>query len=191
MKLYTKRGDDGRTSLFDGSEVRKDHVRVAAYGSIDELNSFLGMAASAARDRTAFANDATLGERIGIIQSELFQLGADLATPEDAKRRDKVPAIGEAESKRLEGWIDEACAASTPLTSFVLPGGDLMAAHFHICRTVCRRAERCVVTLSETIAVNPQVIIYLNRLSDLFFAWARWANARAGVADVPWVNPKG
>lgn len=190
MKLYTKRGDDGKTSLFDGSEVSKDHARVEAYGSIDELNAFLGVVAAVATERPPFAADRKLADRVRLIQAELFQLGADLATPEDAGKRDKVPNITEAESKRLESWIDEACTASPPLTCFVLPGGDVLAAQLHVCRTVCRRAERCVVTLAETVQFNRQIIIYLNRLSDLLFAWARWANSSAGVADAPWVNPK-
>ena len=190
MKLYTKRGDEGKTSLFDGSEVRKDHARVEAYGGIDELNSFMGVAIAMASERKPFAEAATLIDRMRLIQSELFHLGDDLATPEDARRRDRVPVIGDAEPKRLEGWIDEACAAAPELTSFVLPGGDLIAAQLHVCRTVCRRAERGIVTLMEREPVNPQIIIYMNRLSDLLFAWARWVNGRTGVGDVAWVNPK-
>lgn len=190
MKLYTKRGDEGKTSLFDGSEVRKDHARVEAYGGIDELNSFMGVAIAMADERKPFVEATVLIERMQLIQSELFHLGADLATPEDTRRRDRVPAIGDAEPKRLEGWIDEASAAAPELTSFVLPGGDLLAAQLHVCRTVCRRAERGIVTLMEREAVNPQIVIYMNRLSDLLFAWARWVNAQTGVGDVPWVNPK-
>ena len=190
MELYRKRGDEGERSLFDGSEVRKDHARVEAYGGIDELNSFMGVAIAMASERKPFAEAATLIDRMRLIQSELFHLGADLATPEDARRRDRGAVDGDGERTRLEGWIDEACAAAPELTSFVLPGGDLIAAQLHVCRTVCRRAERGIVTLMEREPVNPQIIIYMNRLSDLLFAWARWVNGRTGVGDVAWVNPK-
>lgn len=194
MKLYTKRGDGGFTSLFDGSEVRKDDARVTAYGTVDELNAFIGLAAAVAVQRAGAHSTAELAARLTTIQSELFNIGADLATPETAAHRDRVPQVADAEIARLEAWIDDATAAVTPLRSFILPGGDLLAAQLHVCRTVCRRAERLVVTLSAQSAsagaVNPKVVIYLNRLSDLLFAWARWANHAAGVGDVPWINPK-
>lgn len=190
MKLYTKRGDGGLTSLFDGSEVRKDDLRVAAYGTVDELNACLGVVAAIAKDRASMPQCATLRERTTIIQSELFTIGADLATPVEANQRRHVPVVSEVEIHRLEGWIDESCAASPPLDSFVLPGGDLLAAQLHVGRTVCRRAERCTVTLAAHLSMNTDVIIYLNRLSDLLFAWARWINHAAGVGDVAWINPK-
>lgn len=190
MKLYTKRGDGGLTSLFDGSEVRKDDLRVAAYGTVDELNACLGVVAALAQDRAAMPQCATLRERTTIIQSELFTIGADLATPVEAKQRQHVPVVSEDQIHRLESWIDDACESSPPLDSFVLPGGDLLAAQLHVGRTVCRRAERCTVTLAAHLPVNTDVIIYLNRLSDLLFAWARWINHAAGVADVAWINPK-
>ncbi len=190
MKLYTKRGDGGLTSLFDGSEVRKDDLRVAAYGTVDELNACIGLAASLVGERPNFAGREDFLKRLATIQSELFSIGADLATPASATHRGKVPDVSENEVQRLESWIDEAVATVAPLKSFILPGGDLLAAQLHVCRTVCRRAERLAVTLSAGTTINPHVMIYLNRLSDLFFAWARWANHVVGVPDIPWINPK-
>ncbi|MBI5763275.1 MAG: cob(I)yrinic acid a,c-diamide adenosyltransferase [Planctomycetes bacterium] len=190
-KLYTKTGDDGTTSLFDGSRVAKDHIRVTAYGDVDELSATLGLAASALSTLPARPEWAMLCERIATIQSELFTLGADLATSPTANeaKQKRVPHIGPTEIARLESWIDNAVAPVTPLTTFVLPGGSLAASHFHICRTVCRRAERSVISLSHEVAINPNIVIYLNRVSDLCFAWARFANHVEGVPDVPWVNP--
>jgi cob(I)alamin adenosyltransferase len=118
----------------------------------------------------------------------LFTLGAELATPAAAAQARKIPHIAAEHSRRLEAWIDEAAAEAPPLKTFVLPGGSAIAAHLHLCRTVSRRAERRVVTLADQTAINPEIIIYLNRLSDLFFAWARMVNHLVGVADVPW-NP--
>lgn len=190
MKLYTRRGDDGTTSLFDGSSVPKCDPRVAAYGSVDELNACLGVAVALVGRSLPTEEGRHLAERLGTIQSELFHLGADLATPVDAAPRSRVPAVEEPQIKRLEGWIDEAAAETTPLSTFILPGGDLAAVHLHVCRTVCRRAEREIVALAGAQPVNPLVVVYVNRLGDLFFAWARWVNHMVGVADVTWVNPK-
>lgn len=190
-KLYTRTGDDGTTSLFDGSRVAKDHIRVTAYGEVDELSATLGLAASALGALPTRPEWTMLRERIATIQSELFTLGADLATPPTANeaKQKRVPHIGPVEIARLESWIDDAVAPVTPLTTFVLPGGGVAASHFHVCRTVCRRAERAVITLSHEAPINPNIVIYLNRVSDLCFAWARFANHAEGVADVPWVNP--
>ena len=185
MKLYTKQGDDGSTVLFDGTRVRKDDTRVSAYGDVDELNSQIGLTIAI----LSVANKAywkTLLDRLTLLQNELFTLGAELATPEEAHNRRRISKITSDHYTRLEGWIDEASAAVDPLRSFVLPGGSLAASHLHICRTVCRRAERNTVTLAASAPVSPDVIIYLNRLSDLFFAWSRWANKLEGVQDVPW-----
>lgn len=192
-KLYTRTGDDGSTGLFDGSRVGKDDLRVTAYGEIDELNAQIGLAAAMIpTGHREHAWDA-LRQRLERIQNELFTLGAELATPASAaeSKQRRTPRISEAEAKQLEGWIDEASSAVPPLTNFVLPGGSLMAAHLHICRTVCRRAERAVVTLGREAAINPQVLIYLNRLSDLLFAWARLANTLHGLFDTIWANPLG
>lgn len=183
MKLYTRKGDAGQTSLFDGRSVRKDDPRVAAYGSVDELNALLGWA-------RAGGDDADMGERLRTIQAELFCVGADLATPADAtSARARVPQIDEAAVRRLEQWIDEASDAAPSLRSFVLPAGAELACRLHLARTACRRAEREVVAAAADTDVNPRILVYLNRLGDLLFAWARWANHRAGTVDDPWTPP--
>jgi len=177
MKIYTKRGDDGHTDLIGGSRVSKNHLRVSAYGAVDELNATIGLALA---DCTVDAIQACLIT----VQCRLFDLGADLATPGSEK-----PASVRLNSDHvleLESVIDSASDRLEPLKSFILPGGTPLAARLHIARTVCRRAERHVVALSEADAVDPVATVYLNRLADLLFALARLANAEAGVADVPW-----
>jgi len=188
-KLYTKTGDQGETGLFNGQRVRKDHPRVIAYGTVDELNAQIGLAESVIRSRVDTPGWQTLRERLVAIQSDLFTLGAELATPPDAANRARIPVATAQQSQRLEQWIDEAAVAVAPMQTFILPGGAPAAAHLHVCRTICRRAERDVVHLETGAEINPHVRIYLNRLSDLLFAWARVANHLAGEADVPWVNP--
>ena len=178
MKLYTKTGDGGETGLFGGIRVSKDDPRVAAYGDVDETNAAIGVAA-------ATSKDAELIGRLREIQSDMFALGARLAT---LKSSGPGPGIDGEAVRRLEGWIDEADAEVKPLESFVLPGGTASAAALHLARTVCRRAERSVVALARASNVEPDCIIYLNRLSDLLFALARAANGRAKVADVPWTG---
>ncbi|MBK8270435.1 MAG: cob(I)yrinic acid a,c-diamide adenosyltransferase [Planctomycetes bacterium] len=185
MKLYTKVGDDGGTVLFDGTRVQKCDARVSAYGEVDELNAFIGVAIAAAVGHAEKVAHATMIERMTMIQNALFDMGAELATPMDSKSWSRIKAMDENRPRLLEGWIDEACAPVPELRAFVLPG-DLLAAHLHVCRTVCRRAERSVVALSQIQTTNPQVVIYLNRLSDLLFAWSRLANHTAGVKDVEW-----
>ncbi len=177
MKIYTKTGDAGETGLFGGTRVSKASDRVAAYGDVDERNSALGVARLAPIDEE---RDALLGA----IQSELFELGAELAAR--AGKDTGVPRIGDAEVERLERAIDRAEEELPALKSFILPGGSSAAAHLHLARTVCRRAERAVVGLAQREDVRPEIVRYLNRLSDLLFVLARLANARAGVADVPW-----
>lgn len=179
-RIYTRQGDHGDTRLGDMSLVRKDHLRVAAYGDVDELNAVLGVVR---------LQDLPEGwdARLGRIQNELFDLGADLAVPitpdEDGSRLrlspDRVTA--------LEQWCDQVNDALEPLNSFVLPGGTAAAAHLHIARTVCRRAERAVVTLGDHETLSDSSVTYLNRLSDLFFILARGANHAAGRPDVLWV----
>jgi len=181
MKIYTKTGDGGETGLFGGRRVGKDDLRVSAYGDVDELNAFLGL---------ALANDSTAeiaGEVRGI-QADLFVLGADLSTPLDTgKKTEGRTRRTEASSvTKLEGIIDRLDAENAPLTSFILPGGDPGAAMLTVCRTVCRRAERAAVRLARSDEVNGEAIRYLNRLSDLLFVMARWVNARAGVAEPEW-----
>ncbi|QMV43470.1 cob(I)yrinic acid a,c-diamide adenosyltransferase [Cohnella cholangitidis] len=179
MKIYTRTGDEGKTSVI-GGRVKKDDTRVEAYGTIDELNSFVGQAASVlARETTANWED--LLERLTLIQHELFDCGSDLcyANPEPEKMK-VTPSMTE----RLEGWIDHYEAQTPPITKFILPGGGEAASLLHVCRTVCRRAERRVVTLAEEQPCPDEVRKYLNRLSDFFFTVARAANARLGLLDV-------
>ena len=177
MKLYTKRGDDGHTDLIGGARVSKNHLRVGAYGAVDELNATIGL---------ALADCEIDGVNAGLItvQSRLFDLGADLATPPSMKAPPgRINADHVAE---LESQIDAASEQLAPLRHFIIPGGTILAARLHIARTVCRRAERGVVALAEHEAVDTLATVYLNRLADLLFALARLANAQAGFPDVPW-----
>ena len=178
-KIYTKTGDDGRTGLGDGTRVAKDDPRISACGTVDELNSVLGLLLSTAGD---FADRALL-EAIG---NDLFDVGADLCAP---LTKDETPGaklrVTEIQVTRLEAAIDRLNAPLRPLNSFILPGGASAAAWSHLARTVCRRAERCVVTLARATPLNPHVGIYLNRLSDLLFVLARNFNNQ-GADDVLW-----
>jgi cob(I)alamin adenosyltransferase len=188
MKIYTKTGDDGETGLFGGPRVRKNCPRIEAYGTVDELNAVVGMvrAQSLSADQRL---PADLDGLLARIQNELFDLGAQLATPDPAKFG--IAGATEAHVAALEGEIDRYEAELEPLKQFILPGGTPAAAALHLARTVCRRAERCTVTLAETETISPGAVIYLNRLSDLLFVLARAANRRAGVADVPWTKSPG
>ncbi len=180
MKIYTRTGDLGETGLYGGARVAKDDLRIEAYGSVDEANAFLGLARAT---RLPADLDAVL-ERV---QSSLFTIGADLATPEETRARHKKPQeISPEEIEFLEETIDGLEGELSPLRTFILPAGGTSAATLHAARTVCRRAERRVVTLSRQGAVHPRIIVYLNRLSDLLFVMARAVNRRQGVPDVPW-----
>jgi cob(I)alamin adenosyltransferase len=184
MKIYTRTGDTGTTGLFGGQRVSKDSARVEAYGSADELNAQLGLV-------LVVLDDAQLCERIAHVQNELFVLGADLATPqEQIKASARVPRLAAEDIARLEAWIDEAERELAPLQAFILPGGSPAAAYLHLARTVCRRTERRVITLEREEQIGEHVRIYLNRLSDLLFVWARLANQRLGVADRPWAGSR-
>ena len=184
MPIYTGTGDLGDTGLFGNRRVRKGHARIEAYGTVDELNSFLGLL-------RAEGLAAAFDDQLKAIQDTLFEIGADLATEGGKASLPRViPAIVEAER-----WIDASEATLPPLRTFVLPGGSRRAALLHVLRTVARRAERRFWSLarecetSEPLApVPPPIGVYLNRLSDLFFSWARRENQRAGVADVPWTR---
>lgn len=181
MKVYTRRGDRGETDLFGGTRVAKDHLRVEAYGAVDELNAALGIAAAASAETDVRALAAEL-------QSRLFDLGALLATP-DAERRAKaaeLPGPTQDDVDLLERRIDAFETELAPLRRFVLPGGTAAAAGFHLARTVCRRAERRVVALGRSEPVDPLALRFLNRLSDLLFVLARVENRRAGSPDVEW-----
>ena len=178
MKIYTKTGDSGETSLFGGTRVRKDDARVDAYGEVDELNAWLGLALAA-------TPDAVFVEPLEQIQRDLFALGAQLADPGDtlAPRVTKA-IIADADVERLEQWIDRFDGEVPPLRRFILPGGAPEAATLHLARTVCRRAERRMVAL--TPPVDPVLVRYVNRLSDLLFVLARAANHRRGVSETEW-----
>ncbi len=177
MTIYTRTGDEGETALFGGGRVAKDDTRVAAYGDVDELNAALG-AAAAAEPREL---ERDLLERV---QRDLFAIGGRLATPDPRK----VPkaALPADRIRDLEAAIDRAEEELAPLSAFVLPGGAPKAAALHVARTVCRRAERSVVTLTRQAAVPGEILSYLNRLSDLLFVLARLANHRAGIPDRTW-----
>lgn len=182
-RIYTKSGDGGETSLGNGVRVPKTDRRIRAYGGVDELNSVLGLV------RAADIPDE-LTHRLFLIQNDLFDLGADLCVPESDTTLDFPPLrVTEPQVLQLERWIDAANEQLSPLTSFILPGGSAAAAHLHLARTVCRRVELGVVELAEHEPVNPQVVKYLNRLSDLLFVWARAANDN-GRNDVLWVPGK-
>ena len=181
-RIYTGSGDDGTTGLGDGTRLAKHHPRVAAYGSVDELGAALGLI-------LAEGADGSMGEMLRTVQNDLFDVGADLSVPGEGGERLR---IDQAYSTRLEGWIDEANQDLEPLKSFVLSGGNLQAARLHLARTICRRAERhvCELTELDDQEVNPEVLRYLNRLSDLLFVLARVAND-GGKADVLWVPGDG
>jgi cob(I)alamin adenosyltransferase len=178
-KLYTRRGDEGQTSLGGGQRVPKDSLRVAAYGTVDELNASLGVAA-------AHGLDSRLAEALAAIQNDLFHLGADLSFVEADKAARRLPEIGARHVEQLERLIDELNAVVGPLENFILPGGALGAAHLHVARTVCRRAERAVVSLARSEPVGEYVVQYLNRLSDLLFVMARYENRQRGLNEARW-----
>ena len=178
-RIYTKSGDQGETGLGDGTRVAKDHVRVAAYGEVDELNAVLGLLA-------AYCPEAPDRELLVAVQNDLFDVGADLCVPAAADEQPGAALrVTAAQAERLERAIDRVNGGLEPLRSFILPGGTPAAAWLHLARTVCRRAERAVVTLTRAEPVNPQVVVYLNRLSDLLFVLSRAANPGGDVLWVP------
>ncbi|ADB18789.1 ATP/cobalamin adenosyltransferase [Pirellula staleyi DSM 6068] len=179
MKIYTRTGDEGETGLFGGPRVRKDNARIEAYGTVDELNAFLGLA----RCETL---PPLIEHVLEQVQADLFSVGAELATPEPQKLN--MPLVGDADVTQLELAIDALEEPLQPLRNFILPGGTKAAATLHVARGVCRRAERWVVHLgaAEQVEISPWIIRYLNRLSDYLFVAARYANYSASVADVPW-----
>ena len=180
-RIYTRGGHEGDTSLGDGTRVPKDHLRIEAYGTVDELNSVLGLC-------RLHEPDAVGQQWLQALQNDCFDVGADLCVPisdeERAGTAGRRLRVGEARTRRLEAWIDAVNGDLPELTSFILPGGSPLAAHLHLARTVCRRAERCVHTLLKSDErVNPHTLRYLNRLSDLLFVLARSA---AGRAEILW-----
>jgi cob(I)alamin adenosyltransferase len=179
-RIYTRTGDDGETGLFGGGRVAKSHPRVSAYGDVDELNAWIGWAFGQ-------VNDGTIRVRLAGIQPDLFTIGAHLATP--ATTRGRAPALPDlpvGRATQFEQWIDEADEELPELRAFILPGGAPGAAALHVARTVCRRAERSVIALKASEDVAAEIVVYLNRLSDLLFALARLENHRAGLGDIPW-----
>lgn len=181
MKIYTKRGDKGYTSLFGGTAIKKNSVRLHAYGTVDELNSFLGLALS-------YKPEAKVSEIITELQKQLFILGADLATL--LSKKTKIKRISETEIHTLENWIDQLDKELPELTSFILPGGSVPGSALHLARTVCRRAERFAVELNDEDAVTEESIIYLNRLSDLLFVMARYQNHKTEIEEIKWMPDK-
>lgn len=181
MKIYTRTGDTGETALFGGGRVAKTHVRVQAYGTVDELNAVLGRCLLAIETEW-------IRTRLAGLQHDLFALGAILATPPagEGRRRPEVPELPEDRILQMETWMDEADAELPALRSFVLPGGSPGAAELHLCRTVCRRTERLVVDLAHEETDVRELVRFLNRLSDLFFVMARLENHRTGTGDTPW-----
>jgi cob(I)alamin adenosyltransferase len=181
-RIYTRAGDAGETHLVGGQRVPKDNLRIDCYGTVDELNSFIGAARVTAESLPAVAS---LGAILKRVQHELFNLGSILATlPEDV--HPKQPRVTGAEIDRLEREIDQANAALPPLRSFVLPGGSRLDAELHICRTVCRRAERLLVGLAREQNAPEEAVRYLNRLSDALFVWSRWVNHALGTVETLW-----
>jgi cob(I)alamin adenosyltransferase len=183
LSIVTKTGDGGETGLFGGGRVSKDDPRVEAYGEVDELNAALGLA-------RAQKLEASLDELLQEVQSQLFTVGAVLATPPDSRAASVIPVLHPSWAAAMEQQIAAFDREILPLNAFILPGGTAAASALHLARTICRRAERRVVPLARAGAVIPEVVVYLNRLSDLLFTLARVANHRAGERDVPWVSPK-
>jgi len=185
-RVYTRTGDNGETALVGGKRLPKDSPRIEAYGTIDELNSIVGLARVFNEERLRKGKAHRLLDGIlRKIQDELFDLGSELATPPDFSYEGRY-RVGEGEVKRLEGIIDECQKELGPLHSFVLPGGGKVGGYLHQCRTVCRRAEREILRLSRVEEIGEWPLKYVNRLSDLFFVLARWAGKRAGEKEYLW-----
>jgi cob(I)alamin adenosyltransferase len=178
-RIYTKTGDDGMTGLGGGRRVSKDSPRVRAYGTVDELNSAIGVALALGLTERLVAELAT-------IQNELFDLGSDLCWPSDDDRRERIPTVQPQHVQKLETLIDELNEVVGPLTNFLLPSGSAGAAQLHLARTICRRAERETITLSREEPIGELVLPYLNRLSDALFVMARFENHERGVAEPLW-----
>jgi cob(I)alamin adenosyltransferase len=188
-RIYTRTGDSGETALGSGERVSKADTRIEAYGTVDETNTVIGLV----RLHTTQAELALLDEMLGRIQNELFDLGADLCVPDRGQKLEWEPLrILPSQAERLEQEIDQLNEMLSPLRSFVLPGGVAAAAYLHQARTVCRRAERLMVTLKgvEGEVVSDAAMAYINRLSDFLFVASRWANVKAGDGDVLWVPGK-
>lgn len=184
MKIYTKTGDQGETSLFNGQRIPKDSLYLESYGTVDELNTHLGVALSLFQP--SMTGLGKLHGHLQLLQGVLFEVGADLATPLDAPT--KVKRITEADIQMLEAWIDDYDNSLPPLRSFILPGGAPIACQLHVSRTVARRAERAIFGLLQEGKTHGIVLKWVNRLSDYLFTAARFANYGLGTADTPWMN---
>ena len=182
-RIYTKTGDEGETGLFGGPRVPKDDPRVEGYGEIDELNAAIGLARS-------FELPAELDAICASLQDRLFTVGAMLATPKESKAAGYIPQLKPEWVAEMERQLDAFAEALPPLTAFILPGGSRAASALHLCRTICRRAERRIVGLLREGIAEKEIVVFLNRLSDLLFSMARMANLRANVKDVVWVPEK-
>ncbi|OAI42558.1 cob(I)yrinic acid a c-diamide adenosyltransferase [bacterium SCGC AG-212-C10] len=178
-RVYTRTGDDGTTALGGGQRVPKDGLRIESYGTVDELNSVIGVAVAAGLHES-------MRPQFFVIQQVLFNLGSDLCILEEDKKRWAVPRIELHHVTQLEGWIDDWNGTLEALKSFILPGGDLASAQLHVARTVCRRAERLTIALAREEEVGDQVIPYLNRLSDLLFVASRYHASLVGIGDILW-----
>ncbi len=183
MKIYTRTGDQGHTGLWGGKRVSKDAVRIQTYGTVDECNAVIGLACTLLTEQSG---DVRLGELLAQVQNELFVVGSDLASELSIET---VPRVQKTSVEKVEHWIDDLEAELPALTQFILPGGHPVAAHLHLARTVCRRAERLAVRLQHQEEINEAVMLYLNRLSDFLFVAARYANHINDTPDVPWQKP--
>jgi cob(I)alamin adenosyltransferase len=183
MKIYTKTGDNGETSLFGGKRVKKYHVSIQAYGTVDELNSWVGLL----KDTIQISlNEISLGN----VQDNLFIIGSHLASGEDKKLIAKLPSLADSAIKELEDAIDSMQKTLPDMKNFILPGGHLLSSYCHIARCVCRRAERLTIEISDQIQVNPKIIQYLNRLSDYLFVLSRKVLSDLEVPEQPWIPKK-
>lgn len=187
MKIYTKTGDLGETGLIGGRRIPKSHARIIAYGSVDELNSSVGLSLVTLQSSLHASSFTDFIEILSSIQNDLFTLGADLANDRPSTgSRDESPRINEDMIRRVESTIDVLDRELAPISFFILPGGSLESGHLHLSRSIARRSEVSVVGLSKVESINPLTIMYLNRLSDLFFVMARTANKRLGIPDNAW-----
>lgn len=187
MKLYTRSGDDGTTGLFSGLRVSKDHPRIEAYGTVDEFNACLGMAITTSKGDPSID---IISHKLSSIQCRLFEIGADLATPMGSVHESKIVRINDEHVGEIESWIDEIDSKNVELRCFIMPVGCELASRLHLARTICRRAERLMVSLSHSEPVSDAMMRYMNRVSDLLFAMARYANRSSGIEDQPWIPYK-
>ena len=188
-KVYTKTGDKGTTGLADGTRISKNNIRIESYGNIDELNSVLGICLQISK-QNPFHESELLDSWLFALQNDLFNIGSDLATP-IASRWKNIVIVAQEEVNILEKIIDHCQEALEPLKEFVLPGGTLLNSYLHLARTVCRRSERAIVTLAQQEEINPFVVPYINRLSDLLFVLSRWVQNKSQMPELTWKKDGG